>query len=145
MIVISKYAIDNMEDQSELHENINLFKASAIPVFFGIAVFDFEGNAVILNIHASMEQPEKFNKVLMVVMAIYTLMITSFSCICYYAYGSELEDMVTLNLPHDNLTAFVQIMYCAGLLGTFPIQMIPVFEIYETSDLYALLPNPFKQ
>ena len=55
MIVISIYAFDNMEDAPELHENINLFTASAMPVFFGIAVFDFEGNAVILNIHASME------------------------------------------------------------------------------------------
>jgi len=76
------------------------------------------------------------------VLSIYIFLISVFSSICYYAYGSELEDMVTLNLPHDNLTAFVQILYCAGLLGSLPMQMIPVFEIYEKTDLYAMIPNP---
>lgn len=107
LCVIIIYAFENMEEQPKLHENINLFTASSIPLFFGIAVFDFEGNGVVLNIHASMREPKKFNKVLHTVLSIYITLISMFSAICYYAYGTELEDMVTLNLPHDNLTAFV--------------------------------------
>lgn len=49
--------------------------------------------------------------------------------------------MVTLNLPHDNLTSMVQIFYCFGLLGSFPMQMMPVFEIFEKSDLYKRMPT----
>jgi hypothetical protein len=50
--------------------------------------------------------------------------------------------MVTLNLPHDNLTSFVQILYCFGLLGSLPMQIMPVFEITEKTPCFEWLPNP---
>jgi proton-coupled amino acid transporter len=96
-----------MSDRPDLHENLNYLDLSAIPLFFGIAVFDFEGNGVVLNIHASMKHPEKFDMVLHRILAIYILLISSFSAIAYYSYGPDLEDMVTLNLPHDNLTSLI--------------------------------------
>ena len=49
--------------------------------------------------------------------------------------------MVTLNLPHDNLTSMIQVFYCFGLLGSYPMQMMPVFEIIETARLYAKIPT----
>ena len=49
--------------------------------------------------------------------------------------------MVSLNLPHDNLTSTVQVFYCFGLLGSYPMQLIPVFEIIESSNLYKSLPT----
>lgn len=44
--------------------------------------------------------------------------------------------MVTLNLPHDNLTSMIQIFYCFGLMGSYPIQMFPVFQILERANWY---------
>ena len=46
------------------------------------------------------------------------------------------KDMVTLNLPHDGLTSTIQIVYSLGLVGSYPIQMMPVFQIVEKSALY---------
>jgi proton-coupled amino acid transporter len=60
------------------------------------------------------------------------------------AYGNEIEDMVTLNLPHDNLTSLIQIFYCFGLLGSYPMQAFPVFEIIERSMWYKKWRNCFK-
>jgi amino acid permease len=51
------------------------------------------------------------------------------------------KDMVTLNLPHDGLTATIQIVYSLGLVGSYPIQMMPVFQIVEKSALYQKIPN----
>lgn len=144
LVIISIYCFETMEEHPELHENLNYFKVSAIPLFFGIAVFDFEGNGVVLNIHASMKDPTKFDKILHVVVSIYITILCLFSSICYYSYGTDLEDMVTLNLPHDNLTSLVQILYCFGLLGSLPMQIMPVFEIYEKTPCYRALPNPLK-
>ena len=44
--------------------------------------------------------------------------------------------MVTLNLPHDNLTSMIQIFYCFGLMGSYPIQMFPVFQILERAKAF---------
>ena len=44
-----------------------------------------------------------------------------FSVCSYEAYGDRIDDMVTMNLPHDNLTSSVQLLYCLGLLGSFPL------------------------
>ena len=52
--------------------------------------------------------------------------------------------MVTLNLPHDNLTSLIQIFYCFGLLGSYPMQAFPVFEIIERSTWYKKWRNCFK-
>ena len=120
---------------------MNFFSPTAIPLFFGVAVFDFEGNGVVINLHASMKEPEKFNSVLKLTLTIYVTVLCVFSAISYWAYGDNLEDMVTLNLPHDNLTSMVQVFYCFGLLGSYPMQLMPVFEIVEASSFYLRMPT----
>lgn len=88
-----------------------------------------------------MKEPEKFNKVLVFTLVIYVIVLCLFSSIAYWSYGPNLEDMVTLNLPHDNLTSIIQVFYCFGLLGSYPMQLMPVFEIVEASDIYKRMPT----
>lgn len=80
-----------------------------------------------LNLHAAMKEPKKIFSLMRYVLTLYVFMIATFSAICYVSYGSELLDMVTLNLPHDNLTSTLQIFYSFGLLGSYPLQMMPAF------------------
>jgi len=120
---------------------LNYVKLGSLPLFFGVAVFDFEGNGVIINLHSSMREPEKFNKVMNSTITIYIALVCIFSSIAYWSYGPNLEDMVTLNLPHDNLTSMIQIFYCFGLVGSYPMQLMPVFEIYEKTKSYKNLPS----
>ena len=94
-----------------------MFEFSAIPLFFGVAVFDFEGNATVINLYASMKEPKKFNYVLVTTTVIYVLIVAIFSSVAYrvrtqssnliQAYGNDIEDIVTLNLPHDNVTSLI--------------------------------------
>jgi amino acid permease len=52
-------------------------------MFFGIAVFAFEGNGVIQSIHNSMESPEYFYPVLRVQMAVIISIVVSVATIGY--------------------------------------------------------------
>lgn len=97
--------MQNRAQNPEPSADLNMFKPSALPFFFGVAVFDFEGNNIVLNLHAAMKNPAEIFPVMKYVLGIYVFMIASFSAFCYVGYGSELSDMVTLNLPHDNLTS----------------------------------------
>ena len=65
-------------------------------MFFGVAVFDFEGNGVVINLHASMKEPEKFNKVLVTTLVIYVSSLCIFSSIAYWVSIS-----ITFNCPNS--------------------------------------------
>lgn len=54
-----------------------------MPLFFGVAVFNFEGNAVILSLHKSMKEPEKFNGILRVLIITVICLVISLSSIAY--------------------------------------------------------------
>jgi len=49
--------------------------------------------------------------------------------------------MVTLNLPHDNLTSLVQLCYSLGLLCSYPMQIIPAVDISEKTRAFERLPT----
>lgn len=51
----------------------------------------------------------------------------------YAAFGEHTRDIITLNLPEDWSTVAVKISLCVGLLFTFPVMMVPVYEILERS------------
>jgi len=72
-----------------MSENLNYMNFSAIPLFFGVAVFDFEGNGVVINLHASMKNPEDFNKVLVTTLTVYVTFLCLFSSIAYWVSHSD--------------------------------------------------------
>lgn len=121
LFVIMYYCFKNHHDHPELSQDLTYLDLSALPLFFGVAVFDFEGNGVVINLHASMKEPEMFEKVLVFTLTIYITLLCVFSSVAYWSFGAALEDMVTLNLPHDNLTSMIQVFYCFGLLGSYPM------------------------
>ena len=78
------YCFKNHDEHPELSENLNYMEFSALPLFFGVAVFDFEGNGVVINLHASMREPEKFSTVLVGTLLLYITLLCSFSSIAYW-------------------------------------------------------------
>ena len=67
-----------------------------MPLFFGIAVFDFEGNGVVINLHASMKEPEKFNGVLKLTLTIYVIALCVFSSIAYWVSNQFVLKLIFL-------------------------------------------------
>lgn len=77
-----------------------------LPLFFGTAIFAFEGIALVLPLQNAMKSPQNFSKlygVLNVGMVFVTGIFISFGAIGYWKYGEATEASLTLNLPTDEM------------------------------------------
>ena len=73
-----------------------------IPLFFGTAMFAFDGIAFVLPLKNSMKNPQQFGKsagVLNVGMVLVTICYLVIGEIGYWQYGEETEGSLTVNLP----------------------------------------------
>lgn len=123
-------------EKEEVESEIKIFDFVHYPLFFGIAILNFEGNPATLNVQASMKHPEKFSKVFVFSAITVSTLVIIVSSLSYIAYGSEVEDLITLNLPHNDLTTIVRLVYCFGLLASFPLQMFPCLDCIERFRCY---------
>lgn len=113
--------------------DIIMFNQRDWTLFIGTAIFTFEGIGLIIPIQESMKQPEKFPKVMFLVMIIITVLFTVMGAISYAAYGSETQTVVLLNLPQDNrMVNVVQLLYSIAILLSTPLQIFPAIRIVET-------------
>lgn len=113
--------------------DIKMFNPKDWTLFIGTAIFTFEGIGLIIPIQESMRHPEKFPRVLFVVMVIITVLFTVMGAISYAAYGSKTETVVLLNLPQDDkLVNGVQFLYSMAILLSTPLQIFPAIRIAET-------------
>lgn len=77
-----------------------------LPLFFGTAIFAFEGIALVLPLQNAMKAPQSFSNVfgvLNVGMVFVTAIFISFGAIGYWKYGEDTEGSLTLNLPTDEM------------------------------------------
>jgi proton-coupled amino acid transporter len=109
-------------------------------LFFGMAVFAFEGAGISLPMQQAMREPSEFKPILRNGMLVITSLYLVFPLITYVAWGSAIQDMVTANLPQRApIVITVELLYCAGLFLTFPIMMWPAVQILEGSRLFRAL------
>lgn len=92
----------NLPSPSERHYFTN---GSQMSLFFGTALFSYEGVALILPLRNSMKKPEKFNSrfgVLNVTMVGITTLFIITGFIGYLKWGEDVQGSLTLNLdPND--------------------------------------------
>jgi solute carrier family 36 (proton-coupled amino acid transporter) len=60
-----------------------------------------------------------------------TAVFLVFGAVGYAAFGEDTRDLITENLPPGWSTAAVKGALCCALFFTFPVMMVPVYEILE--------------
>lgn len=114
--------------------DIVMFNKKDWTLFIGTAIFTFEGIGLIIPIQESMKHPQKFPKVMGVVMIIITTLFIVMGAVSYAAYGSKTETVVLLNLPQDDkLVNGVQFLYSLAILLSTPLQIFPAIRITENA------------
>ena len=117
-----------------LHETVQLFNPRSFTLTIGSAIFTFEGIGLILPIQSSMAQPEKFSRLLYIVMVIITIIFTSIGALCYATFGSQTSVEIISNYPQSSkLVNAVQFLYSMAVLVGTPVQLFPATRIIETS------------
>jgi len=102
-------------------DGIASFRPRRMPLFFGLAVYSFEGIGLVIPIQQSMEEPQKLPNMLRNTVVGLTMLLVTIGCLSYMAYGDQTSDMITLNLPRNGLVSSVQLLYClVWYLSTHP-------------------------
>lgn len=89
--------LPNIKDRTMATKSIH-----DLPLFFGTAIYLFEGIGLVLPLKNAMRHPKNFSKafgVLNVGMVFLTTMFICFGFVGYWKYGEEVEATLTLNLP----------------------------------------------
>lgn len=104
-----------------------------IPLFFGTAIYSFEGIGLVLPLQNEMRQPEQFTRkfgVLNIGMTIVTCLLIIMGFLGYLKYGDNVQGSLTLNLPQQDILAqAVQLTISVGILFSYALQMYVPIEI----------------
>lgn len=103
IILTVGFAAQNLPPFNE-RENVGSWRT--LPLYFGTALFAFEGIALVLPLQNSMKNPKEFSKplgVLNVGMSIVTAIYIIVGCVGYWQYGDHTEGSLTLNVPVDSM------------------------------------------
>ncbi len=100
----------------------------------GFSVYAFEGIGVILPVMDTCACPEKYPKILLLVLVVLTSTYIFFGQYCYTVYGNELTTpIVTENLPKgDIFVNVVKVLFCFNLIFTYPLVIYPTNMVVES-------------
>jgi amino acid permease len=83
-----------------------------------------------------MREPEKFLDVALHVIMLYVFLLVVFCTFAYESFGYTTKDIVILNLPHDNLSSTIQILYSFAMMATYPIAALPALSLFEDTGCF---------
>ncbi len=100
-------------------------------LFFGMAVFAFEGINLAIPVHSNMERPESYGAMLNVSFLVIGGVYSVFSLLAYSFFLEETKNIIVQNLPNTWIVMVVKVCITINVLLTFPVQLFPAVLFFE--------------
>uniref|UniRef100_A0A182P7V6 Amino acid transporter transmembrane domain-containing protein n=1 Tax=Anopheles epiroticus TaxID=199890 RepID=A0A182P7V6_9DIPT len=124
------YALQELPPLGERHF---VGRLEQLPLFYGTAIFAFEGIALVLPLQNEMKHPADFGKacgVLNIGSTFIILLFTAFGFVGYWRWGEAVQGSLTLNLPDNEMLAeSVKLMIATGVLLGYALQFFVAIMI----------------
>jgi len=97
-----------------------------LPLFFGTALFTYEGISLVLPIHKEMKTPHKFTGffgIMNITMVGISTLYLSVAFFGYWRYGEDIKSSIILNLPSDSIVAqSTKILMVVSICTSYAVQ-----------------------
>ncbi|XP_067639712.1 proton-coupled amino acid transporter 1 isoform X2 [Eurosta solidaginis] len=122
--------------------------SSRLALFFGTAIFAFEGITLVLPLRNAMRKPTDFARTMGVLnmgMCLVTFLFLFAGIVGYLKWGEDVGGSLTLNLGDTILAQCVKIMVSAGVMLGYPLQFFIAIQIMwpNARKLLHLQNRPF--
>lgn len=112
-------------------QDIHLVKPRNMLYTLGTLMYGFENISIILPIKSEMIKPESFDFILTSLLFMVSLLFIWFGTINAFAYNSDINDLVTSNLPSATWVSVMLLVYLVAVLLSLPIMFYPIFMIID--------------
>lgn len=133
MILIFYHSFLQMAQGKTSSEPVKLFDFWKMMGRVGLAMYLFDGTAIIINVSAEAgANKAKYPSILMKAIAFDLTLFICFATICYTVYREETLPIFTMNLvPINSMVIFIFTCVCINALTSYPIQILAAFAIIE--------------
>lgn len=96
-------------------DNFKYFEFLEYPLFFGVAIFMFEGDIVVINIENSLRKPRQIYSLIPLTLVVALVLKSIFVSVTYTAYVNDAEDILINSLANSELKNLLKIAYTIAI------------------------------
>lgn len=98
----------------------------------GVAMFVFEGNAVVINVRAETINQDRYPKILTTAIAAVLSLFMVFAMVGYSTYRQDCNSIFVLNFkPINSYVTIIMVCCCINAFVSYPVQILAAFDIAE--------------